>query len=269
MTLPNGDADTGTNNLEVTVIIPVLDEEDNVGPLLDELVEAMKAVPDHEILFINDGSKDATLARLRDAMGRIPQLRVVSHETACGKSEALRTAARLARGRVLVTIDGDLQNDPADIPRLVEAFQAAERNGMVPPPGIVAGQRVTRIDPFPRSLVSKIANSVRGAILKDETKDTGCGFKVIRRDIFLALPFSSGLHRFLPALVKREGFSILLEPVSHRPRVAGVAKYNTWNRLWVGIGDMAAAWWMIKRYRAPESYVVVHEDGKDEKCSAL
>jgi len=259
----------GASQLDVSVVVPVLNEEDNVLPLIDELVGALKAVPNHEILLINDGSTDGTLARLRGAMARVPEMRVLCHERACGKSEALRTAARQARGRVIVTIDGDLQNDPADIPRLVEAFFAAERNGMNPPPGIVAGQRVMRIDPFPRNLVSKIANGVRGAILKDGTRDTGCGFKVIRRDVFLALPFSSGVHRFLPAFVKREGFSILLEPVNHRPRIAGVAKYNTWNRLWVGIGDMAAAWWLIKRYKAPRRYVVVHTDGKDETCSAL
>lgn len=253
---------------ELSVVVPVLNEEGNITPLLDELDAAMGSLEvSYEYVFLNDGSTDKTLERLRQAMQNRPWLRVLSHGTPCGKSEALRTAARAAGGRIIVTIDGDLQNDPADIPRLFNAFIAAEKRGETP--GLLAGQREKRIDPFPRNLVSKIANRVRAAILNDGTRDTGCGFKLIRRDVFLMLPFFSGMHRFLPALVKREGYDILHEPVSHRARFSGEAKYNTWNRLWVGIGDMGAVWWMLRRYRAPREYVVHTRDGKDEPCSVL
>ena len=177
------------------------------------------------------------------------------------------TAVRKARGRLIVMIDGDLQNDPADIPRLYQVYVDAEKSGRKI--GIVEGQRVKRKDPFPRNLVSRIANNVRGAILNDTTRDAGCGFKVLSRDLFLALPFFTGLHRFMPALVKREGFEIVLAPVNHRPRISGVAKYNTWNRLWVGIGDLAAVWWLLKRRHDPHGVTHNLPDGKDEPCSPL
>ena len=255
-------------NFELSVVVPVLNEEGNIDPLLAEL-EAVRASLDVpcEYVFVNDGSTDATLDKLRGAMRAMPHLRVFSHAKPCGKSEALLTCVRKARGRLIVMIDGDLQNDPADIPRLYQVYVEAEKRGVNI--GIVEGQRTKRKDPFPRNLVSRIANKVRGAILNDETKDAGCGFKLLGRELFLALPFFTGLHRFMPALVKREGFEIALAPVNHRPRVSGVAKYNTWNRLWVGIGDLAAVWWLLKRRHDPHGVTHNLPDGKDEPCSPL
>ena len=256
---PHNDA---TTPLAFSIVIPVLDEEGNIPPLLAEIEAAVGQGRDYEILFIDDGSQDRTVAEIREAMQGMPQVRLLQHNRRAGKSEALRTGARGARGRLLVTIDGDLQNDPADIPKLLSVFEAAEKETGKATVGLLAGQRVKRQDPFPRGFVSRIANDVRAWLLNDDTRDTACGFKIIRRDVFFDLPFFSGLHRFFPALVAREGFRVLHEPVNHRPRASGVAKYNTWNRLWGGIGDLLAIYWFIKRFDKPDQVCEVTPDSE-------
>jgi dolichol-phosphate mannosyltransferase len=175
-------------------------------------------------------------------------LRRVRHKQSCGQSAAVRTGVAAARAPIVVTLDGDGQNDPAFIPALVRALEAGN-----PRVGLVAGQRVSRKSGGFKKLQSRIANAVRGAVLRDGTRDTGCGLKAFRRAVFLGLPYFDGLHRFLPALIRREGFDIGYVDVVDRPRAHGVSNYGLWDRLWVGILDLAGVWWLIRRKkRIPE-----------------
>jgi dolichol-phosphate mannosyltransferase len=180
-------------------------------------------------------------------MAQDPWLRRVHHLKSCGQSAAVRSGVKAARGAIVVTLDGDGQNDPKFVPEMIRALEASPRVGLV------AGQRVGRKASWFKKLQSRIANKVRSAVLRDGTRDTGCGLKAFRRDVFLALPYFDGLHRFLPALVKREGYEIGYVDVIDRPRSAGVSNYGMWDRLWVGILDLAGVWWLIRRRkRIPE-----------------
>ncbi len=225
----------------VTVVVPVRNEAGNVAPLVAEIAAALKA--DFEIVYVNDGSSDATETELRGLMASRPFLRQIRHAASCGQSAAVRTGVAHARAPIVVTLDGDGQNNPAFIPELLRVLEANPRIGLV------AGQRVGRKDTGFKKLQSRIANGVRDAVLRDGTRDTGCGLKAFRRDVFLALPYFDGLHRFLPALVRREGYEIGYVDVVDRPRGAGVSNYGMWDRLWVGILDLAGVWWLIRRKR--------------------
>jgi len=239
---------TGDDGIVLTVIVPVKNEADNVLPLIGEIRAALAGGPPYEILYIDDGSTDETLRRLTDAAKDTPQLRVLRHAKSCGQSAALRTGVEGARGRVIATLDGDGQNDPADVPRLVAAFLNPASTVKL---GLIAGQRLKRRDSLAKRWSSKIANRVRSAMLGDDTPDTGCGLKVFSREAFLRLPYFDHIHRFLPALMKREGFVVGLEPVNHRHRVAGTSKYGINNRLWVGIVDIFGVFWLQRRMRRP------------------
>ncbi len=185
-------------------------------------------------------------------MASRPWLRTIRHAASCGQSAAIRTGVRHARGPVVVTLDGDGQNDPAFIPALVRALLAG-----APQIGLVAGQRVGRQATRFKKLQSRIANTVRGGILRDGTRDSGCGLKAFARDVFLALPYFDGLHRFLPALVRREGYGVGYVDVVDRLRRQGVSNYGMWDRLWIGILDLAGVWWLIRRRkRVPEAVEV-------------
>ncbi len=238
----------GDEAIVLTVIVPVKNEADNILPLIGEIRVALADGPSYEILYVDDGSTDATPQRLVEAGKDTPQLRVIRHAASCGQSGALRTGVMHARGRVIATLDGDGQNDPADLPRLVAAFlnpaSALEL-------GLIAGQRVKRRDSTVKRWSSKIANRVRSAMLGDDTPDTGCGLKVFSRDAFLRLPYFDHIHRFLPALMRREGYAVGLEPVNHRHRVHGTSKYGINNRLWVGIVDIFGVFWLQRRMRRP------------------
>ena len=228
----------------VSVVVPVRNEAGNIAPLVAEIAAALRDTPHFEILYVNDGSTDATQAELIALTASRPWLRAVEHASSCGQSAAVRTGVAYARAGVVVTLDGDGQNDPAFIPALLKALADG-----APRVGLIAGQRVGRkATPFKR-LQSRIANGVRGAVLRDGTRDTGCGLKAFRRDLFLSLPYFDGLHRFLPALVRREGFDIGYVDVVDRPRGAGVSNYGMWDRLWIGILDLAGVWWLIRRRR--------------------
>jgi dolichol-phosphate mannosyltransferase len=232
----------------VSVVVPVHNEAGNIAPLVAE-IEAALAGRSFEIVYVNDGSTDATEAELLALMDTRPHLRQVRHATSCGQSAAIRTGVRKARAPTIATLDGDGQNDPAFIAILVNAL---ERGG--PRLGLVAGQRVGRKASGFKRMQSRIANAVRAAVLKDGTRDTGCGLKAFRRDLFLALPYFDGLHRFLPALVRREGFDIGYVDVVDRPRRHGVSNYGFWDRLWIGILDLAGVWWLIRRRkRVPQA----------------
>ena len=227
--------------------MPVKNEADNILPLIGEIRAALAGGVPYEILYIDDGSTDDTRERLDEAARTAPELRVLYHAKSCGQSGALRTGVTGARGRVIATLDGDGQTDPADLPRLVAAFLDPASADL----GLIAGQRVKRRDSTVKRWSSRIANRVRGAMLGDNTPDTGCGLKVFSRDAFLRLPYFDHIHRFLPALMRREGYAVGLEPVNHRPRVHGRSKYGINNRLWVGIVDLFGVYWLQRRMRRP------------------
>jgi dolichol-phosphate mannosyltransferase len=225
----------------ISVVVPVRNEAGNIAPLVAEISAVLQGRT-FEIVYVNDGSQDATEQELRGLMTRHPWLRQIRHVQSCGQSAALRTGVAMARASVVVTLDGDGQNDPAFIPALIGGLEAAG-----PRCGLIAGQRVGRKATGFKKLQSRIANAVRSAVLKDGTRDTGCGLKAFRRDVFLALPYFDGLHRFMPALIRREGFDIGYVDVVDRPRRYGTSNYGFWDRLWIGILDLAGVWWLIRR----------------------
>ena len=225
----------------VTVVVPVRNEADNVGPLTDEIAAALTGRVTFELIYVNDGSTDGTQAAIDTLKRERPWLRQIRHETSCGQSSAVRSGVAAARAPIVATLDGDGQNDPSFIPALLAALEKGTNVGLV------AGQRVGRRDGGFKKLQSRIANGVRGAILRDGTRDTGCGLKAFRRDAFLALPYFDGLHRFLPALFRRDGYAIAYVDVIDRPRRHGVSNYGMWDRLWVGILDLFGVWWLVRR----------------------
>lgn len=232
----------------VSVVVPVRNEAGNIAPLVAE-IDAALAGRIFEIVYVNDGSADGSEAELLTLMGERPWLRQIRHAQSCGQSAALRTGVAMARAPLIVTLDGDGQNDPAFIPALIAALD----NG-APHLGLIAGQRIGRQASGFKRMQSRIANAVRARVLKDGTRDTGCGLKAFRRDLFLSLPYFDGLHRFLPALVRREGFGVGYVDVIDRPRRHGVSNYGFWDRLWVGILDLIGVWWLIRRRRRAPDY---------------
>jgi glycosyltransferase involved in cell wall biosynthesis len=216
--------------------------------LLAEIAAAL-AGRRFEVIYVNDGSTDATGHELNGLQAKYPWLRHIRHAHSCGQSAALRTGTLVARGAIIVTLDGDGQNDPSFLPKLVDALMHG-----APKVGLIAGQRVGRKDTGFKRFQSRVANTVRGTILRDGTRDTGCGLKAFPRDVGLALPYFDGLHRFLPALIRREGKEVGYVDVIDRPRQHGVSNYGFFDRLWVGILDLAGVWWLIRRKkRVPES----------------
>jgi dolichol-phosphate mannosyltransferase len=224
----------------ISVVVPVKNEAGNIAPLVAEIAAALQG-RSFEIVYVNDGSEDGTEAELLGLMAHWPCLRQIRHDKSFGQSAAVRTGVVVARAPLVVTLDGDCQNDPAYIPQMIATLEGA------PNVGLVAAQRVGRKATIFKKLHSRIANSVRRAVLKDGTRDTGCGMKAFRRDLFLSLPYFDGIHCFLPALVRREGLDIGYVDVVDRPRRLGTSNYGMWNRLWVGILDMAGVWWLIQR----------------------
>jgi len=235
----------------LSVVVPLHNEAGNVTPLVAEIRLALAEIP-HEILLVNDGSADGTLAEcqaLPPASAGADSVRIISHRKACGQSVALLTGIRAAAGEWVVTLDGDGQNDPADIPALWQkamAFDAAGSRVMV------MGERTRRQDTVARRWMSRGANYIREGLLHDGVRDTGCSLKIFRRADFLALPFFDHIHRYLPALMRREGVMTHAFPVNHRPRQRGISKYGFWDRLWVGIADLIGVWWLLQRRKLPE-----------------
>ena len=226
----------------VSIVVPVRNEADNVAPLIAEITGAFDGRWAYEIIYVNDGSTDATADRLAALMRTQGNLRQITHATSSGQSAAVRSGVRAARGTIVATLDGDGQNNPVFLPDLVLAIERG--GGRV---GLAAGQRVGRKDTGFKKMQSRIANAVRKTILRDGTRDTGCGLKAFPREVFLSMPYFDGLHRFLPALMRREGFEIAYVDVIDRPRHSGVSNYGFFDRLWIGILDLAGVWWLIRR----------------------
>lgn len=235
---------------ELSVVVPVMNEAENAVPLLNEICAALRGKVSFEVLFVDDASKDATVPSLLAARHNTPELRVLKHGKNSGQSRAVRTGVLAARGRLVATLDGDGQNDPADIPNLLAAWAKASAGAK--PLGVVAGQRLKRQDSAIKRLSSRIANGVRQWLLDDGTRDTGCGLKLFSREAFLALPYFDHLHRYLPALMLREGYRIAHVDVHHRPRSHGVSKYGTLDRLLVSFSDLMGVRWLKRRSRNPE-----------------
>jgi dolichol-phosphate mannosyltransferase len=242
-------------DVAVSIVVPVRNEAENIAPLIGEIAAALDGRWVYEIIYVNDGSTDATAERLAAIMKQRKNLRQIRHAVSSGQSAAIRSGVRAARGAIVATLDGDGQNNPVFLTELISALEKdGERVGLV------AGQRVGRKDTGFKKFQSRAANAIRSSILHDGTRDTGCGLKAFRRDVFLMLPYFDGLHRFLPALMRREGFDIAYVDVIDRPRHAGVSNYGFFDRLWIGIMDLAGVWWLIRRKKStPVVTEVLHD----------
>lgn len=231
---------------DISVVVPVFDEGGNAPALAREIAAAF-AGRNYEMVFVDDASRDNTRALLTALKAELPQLRVLSHARNSGQSRAVRTGILAARAPIVVTLDGDGQNDPADAPGLVDVLAAG-------PPALtlVGGERVKRQDTVWKKLASRIGNGVRKRLLRDTANDTGCGLKAMRREAFLRLPYFDHIHRYLPALMLREGYQVAFRPVNHRPRGEGVSKYTNLGRLWASASDLFGVMWLQTRARNPE-----------------
>jgi dolichol-phosphate mannosyltransferase len=237
------------NNIpDLSVVVPVHNESENIDPLIGEIRNALEPVLDYELIYVDDGSTDDTVNQLRRIAAEFSRLRIIRHKNCCGQSTALWTGVAAARGDWIATLDGDGQNDPADILRLRNVLLTPEG-----PPGItlICGHRKNRQDTALKKLSSRIANSVRARLLKDDTPDTGCGLKLFSKQAFLRLPYFDHLHRFLPALILRDGGKVCSVAVNHRPRIRGQSHYGLGNRLWIGIADLLGVMWLQRRMRHP------------------
>jgi len=233
--------------MDLSVVIPVKNEADNIAPLFEEIRVALDDIADYEVLFVDDGSEDATAAKVLQLTGDPQRWRLLCHAKSYGQSAAIHTGVKAARGLWIATLDGDGQNDPADIPKLLDMVDVSSPSLRL----LVAGYRENRQDSWWRRSASRIANSVRSHLLGDGTPDTGCGLKVFPRSLFLDLPSFDHMHRFLPALVLREGGTVRSVPVNHRPRRRGVSKYGVLDRLGVGIIDLFGVMWLQRRAARP------------------
>jgi dolichol-phosphate mannosyltransferase len=237
-----------TNPPALAVVIPCHNEVENLGPLVAEVHAALDGRVDYELICVDDGSSDGTARALRAARAEYPRLRILRHRNQCGQSSAVRSGVKAARALWIATLDGDGQNDPADIPRLFAVVQDPDCPADL---RLVMGKRRKRIDSAAKRYASRIANSVRAWILRDDTPDSGCGLKLFRRDAFLDLPYFDHMHRFIPALIQRGGGAVHSVEVNHRPREGGRSHYGTLDRLWVGIPDLFGVMWLQRRASQP------------------
>ena len=227
----------------VAIVIPMRNEADNVAPLVDGIMQACAQLDSFEIIIVDDGSDDDTAANTRTLQASNPNLRLLQHDRSGGQSSAVHSGVLSTDANLICTLDGDGQNPPWELPNLLAPL-LADKTGAI---GLVAGQRVARQDTLSKRLASRFANTLRGWLLNDGTRDTGCGLKAFRRDAFLRLPYFDHMHRYLPALFKRDGWQIVLVDVSHAHRMAGLSKYNNLQRGIVGIYDLIGVAWLIRR----------------------
>lgn len=247
--------------MDLSVVIPVKDEAANVAPLVAELRAALDGLLDYEILYVDDGSEDGTAAEVARLQAEAPHLRLLRHIRNYGQSAAIRSGVRAASAAWIATLDGDGQNDPADILKLWRIGLTAREA----PPLLIAGYRESRRDSWRKRFASQVANRVRRRVLGDDTPDTGCGLKLFPRSLFLDLPYFDHMHRFLPALVLREGGMVRSVQVNHRPRRRGVSKYGVLDRLGVGVVDLFGVIWLKRRAARPN---LLNEELSDPKAAA-
>jgi len=236
-------------NPNLSIVIPVCNEEESIGTLLKEIDQVVDHSIGYEIVVVDDGSQDSTLAVLTGLKQDLNQLRVIRHLQNSGQSTAIRTGIKQAKAVWIATLDGDGQNDPADIPKLYRKLIEDEQ---ADPTLVVAGHRKKRKDHWFRSFYSRIANRIRANLLRDETPDTGCGLKVFSRHRFLDLPYFDHMHRYIPALFIRQGGRVISIEVNHRPREQGSSKYGFHNRFWVGVSDLLGVRWLLNRAKTPD-----------------
>ena len=235
---------SGLPLLGLSVVVPVFNELENVEPLILEIEVALENIIAYEMIFVDDRSGDGTLNKLAHLNSEIKRLRVLTHKQRTGQSAAIRTGVKAARAPLVVTLDGDGQNNPADVPSLLSAYQD---NMDTTKKIMICGQRANRKDSFVKRLSSKIANGIRSRLLGDLTMDSGCGLKLFRAQDFIELPGFDHMHRFLPALMIRSGGKVISIKVSHRPRERGKSKYGVLDRLWVSIFDLFGVVWLRSR----------------------
>jgi dolichol-phosphate mannosyltransferase len=229
---------------QLSVVVPVRNEAENIGPVVDDIRAALDDKLEYEVIYVDDGSSDDTRHRLDAIKHRFPRLRVMRHSACCGQSAAIASGVLAAQSEWIATLDGDGQNDPADIFQLISLQRSCHAD-------LVCGYRKSRQDTWMKRASSRIANKVRGKLLKDNMPDTGCGVKLFRRETFLSLPHFDHMHRFLPALILRSGGKITHVEVNHRPRARGRSNYGVHDRLWVGIVDMLGVMWLQRRIKIP------------------
>ena len=230
---------------DISIVVPVHNEQGAAGPLAREIAAAF-AGRSYEMVFVDDASRDDTLAELRGLMAELPALRVLSHGSNAGQSRAVRTGVLAARAPIVVTLDGDGQNPPADAPKLADLLAASPSTV-----ALVGGRRAKRQDSEAKRQASLWANRIRKKLLDDDADDTGCGLKAFRRDVFLRLPYFDHIHRYLPALMIREGYQNLYLDVDHRHRETGQSKYTNWGRLMASLSDLLGVMWLKTRARRP------------------
>ncbi len=234
---------------ELSIVIPARNEAENIRALLDGIVTALAEAPEFEIIVVDDGSTDYTAGAVREAAAKDPRIRVLVHRTSAWQSAAVHSGVRAAAGRVVCTLDGDGQNPPEELPKLMAPLL---EEGAPPRLALVAGQRIGRKDTLSKRLASRFANALRGWALNDGTRDTGCGLKAFRRDVFLTLPYFDHMHRYLPALFRRDGWEIAHVDVAHRPRGGGRSNYSNLQRGLVGAVDLLGVMWLIRRRKKAE-----------------
>lgn len=230
---------------DISIVLPARDEAGNITALLLG-IDAVMRDHSHEIIVVDDASGDGTQQELASLQAHLPQLRVICHDRSCGQSAAIRTGVLAARGALIATLDADGQNPPENLPALLAPFR---QGGTLP--GLVQGQRIDRRDRWTRRVASRLANRIRATLLKDGAPDSGCGLKAFPRDVYLALPFFDHIHRFMPAMIAREGLAVVTVPVTHAQRAFGRSKYGNLQRAMVGIVDLLGAAWLIRRRRLP------------------
>jgi dolichol-phosphate mannosyltransferase len=245
-----------SNDMSMSIVIPIYNEAEGIIEVLTEVLQCLTRALDLEVIAVDDGSTDDTLGRMIHLRNRCnAPLRIIRHAVNFGQSTAIYTGIKAARAEWVVTLDGDGQNDPADIPRLIQILQDPRRPDNLQ---LICGFRYNRQDPWLKRIASWIANRFRGRLLNDGAPDTGCGLKLINRQAFLDLPFFDHMHRFLPALIQRNGGAVVSIAVNHRPRLRGRSKYGVWDRLWVGIIDLLGVLWLQRRVKRP-----IFEEVKD------
>jgi len=259
ITSPNLTQTTNKTTFELSVVIPIHNEIDHLASLTQEIYCALTPHFAFEVIYVDDGSQDNSLEHLQALQQEFSTLKIIRHQRSCGQSRALYTGIRYAHAPWIVTLDGDGQNDPADIPKLWQALTCTESPQLT---RAIVGYRIKRQDSFAKRFASIIANAIRAQILRDKTPDTGCGLKLFSRDFFLNLPYFDHMHRFLPALMQRHGGEVVSVAVNHRPRMTGRSNYGTLDRLAVGIPDLLGVYWLVHRCRLP---VIEHRDQHNAK----